>query len=55
MVKLARTFRRTFQGRSPTRSLQAMSGISNLRMAEHMLLFELQDVRYVASHRMKVR
>lgn len=57
-LSLARTFRRKYQGRSPcslTRSLQAMRGISNLRSAEHVLLFELQDVRYVASYRLKVR
>lgn len=31
-----------------------MRGISNLRSAEHVLLFELQDVKYVANYRMKV-
>ena len=31
-----------------------MREISNLRKAEQVLLFELEDVRYIANHRLKV-
>lgn len=37
-----------------TRSLEAARRISNLRRVGHLLLFELQDLKYVASHRLKV-
>lgn len=50
--------RGTFQGRHSSvisRSLRAMRGISNLRRVGRVLLFELQDIRYIASYRSKVR
>ncbi|OAL31268.1 hypothetical protein AYO20_08323 [Fonsecaea nubica] len=37
-----------------TRSVQAARRTNNLHRVGHLLLFELQDLKYVASHRLKV-
>ena len=50
-------FHRLLTRQSPCpslRSVETMRKISNLRKAEPVLLFELQDIRYVATHRLKV-